>query len=109
MTDTCEAAPARRALFRGFRSRPDLRASLLPHGHADGQHAVLQHDAEPAAAAYRSAFLRNRDRMGPAADEFAVHARPDDRHVGRVIISTGTTIANLGMTGDPLSASGIRE
>jgi hypothetical protein len=35
--------------------------------------------------------------MGPAADELAVHARPDDRHSGSDM-TVGTTIANLGMT-----------
>ena len=59
-----------------------LRASAAPHRDADGQHAVLQHDAQSAAAAHRPAFLRAGDRMGPAADELAVHARPDDRHPG---------------------------
>jgi len=41
-----------------------------------------QHDAEPAAAPYRPAFLRAGDRMGPAPDELAIHARADDRHPG---------------------------
>ena len=36
----------------------------------------------PAAPAHRSAFF-GRNRMGPAADELAVHARPDDRHLGQ--------------------------
>src|SRR6476659_8666138 len=48
-----DAAQARRALFRGFRGRPNLRASLHPYGDADGQHVVLQHDAQSAAAAHR--------------------------------------------------------
>ena len=69
--------------LRGFRPRRGRRASLHAHRDADGQHAVLQHDAQSAAAAYRPAFLRAGDRMGPAADELAVHARPDDRHVGQ--------------------------
>ena len=76
------APPARRHLFRRLRGRPPLRASAAPHRDADGQHAVLQHDAQSAAAAHRPALLRAGDRMGPAADEFAVHARPDDRHPG---------------------------
>ena len=76
------AAQARRALFRGFRGRQDLRAPLHAHRHPDGQHAVLQHDAQSAAAAYRPRVLREGDRMGPAADELAVHAGPDDRHPG---------------------------
>ena len=74
--------PARRHLFRRFRGRAPLRAPAAPHRDADGQHAVLQHDAQSAAAAHRPAFLRAGDRMGPAADELAVHARPDDRHPG---------------------------
>jgi acyl dehydratase len=37
----------------------------------------------PQPAAHRRAFLRDRDRMGPAADELAVHARPHDRHFGQ--------------------------
>src|SRR5262249_17637548 len=50
-----------------------------PHRDADGQHVVLQHDAEPSAAAHRPAFLRAGNRMGAGADELAVHARADDR------------------------------
>src|SRR6185312_8470948 len=76
------AAQARRPLFRGFRGRQALRAPLHAHRHADGQHVVLQHDAQPAAAAHRPAFLRDRDRVGPAADELVVHAGADDRHSG---------------------------
>ncbi len=71
---------------------------LHPHRHADGQHVVLQHDAQPAAAAHRPPLLRAGDRVGPAADELAVHARPDDRHHGQSTSRVGTTIANLGMT-----------
>src|SRR5436309_12248491 len=71
----------RRTLFRGFPAGPGVRASPHPHGDADGQHAVLQHDAQPAAAPHRPAFLRAGDRMGQAADELAVHARADDRHL----------------------------
>ena len=66
--------------LRGLLGRPDLSPPPDPHRHPNGQHAVLEHDAEPAAAAYRRPFLRDRDRMGPAADEFPVHARADDRH-----------------------------
>src|SRR5262249_53481402 len=44
-------------LFRGLRGRQDLRAPLYADGHADGQHAVLEHDAQSAAAAHRPPFL----------------------------------------------------
>src|SRR5262249_48875984 len=50
--------PSRRALFRGFPAGPSVRASPHPHGDADGQHVVLQHDAQSAAAAHRPALLR---------------------------------------------------
>src|SRR5512139_609553 len=66
------AAQAGRALFRGLRGRQALRAPLHPHRDADGQHVVLQHDAQSAAAAHRPPLLRDRDGMGPAADELAV-------------------------------------
>ncbi len=74
---------ARRPLLRRFRGRPPLRASAHPNGDADGQHVVLQHDPQSAAAAHRPALLRAGDRMGPAADELPVHARPHDRHHGQ--------------------------
>src|SRR5271165_1327490 len=73
---------ARRPLFRGFRDWPPVRASTDAHGDADGQHVVLEHDAQSATAAYRSPFLRAGDRVGPTPDELAVHARADDRHHG---------------------------
>ena len=69
--------------FEDFEVGRTYQAPLFPDRHADGQHAVLQHDAQSAAAAYRPALLRDRNRMGPAADELAVHARSDDRHVGQ--------------------------
>src|SRR5215212_3416419 len=72
-------ASSRRPVFRRLHRRPSLRAPAAAHGHADGQHAVLQHDAESAAAAYRPALLRAGNRMGSAADELAVYAGFDDR------------------------------
>src|ERR1700693_5822040 len=69
-----DPASARRALLRGLRPRRGVRASAHPHGDPDGQHAVLQHDAQSAAAPYRPAFLRARDRMGSAPDEFSVYS-----------------------------------
>ena len=83
--------------FDVLRRRPALRAPAHAHGHADGQHVVFQHDAQSATAAYRPSFLRAGDRVGPAADELAVHARADDRIMVNHL-SVGTTIANLGMT-----------
>src|SRR5436190_3136191 len=74
---------ARRTLLRGFPAGPRLRASTDTDRHPDGQHVVLQHDAQSAAAPYRPAFLRAGNRMGQAADELAVHAGADDRHLGQ--------------------------
>ena len=50
--------------FEDFVTGRSHRAPLHAHRHADGQHAVLQHDAEPAAAAHRPPFLREGDGMG---------------------------------------------
>ena len=75
--------PARRACISKISSSAKPCRTGYPHRDADGQHAVLQHDAQPAAAAYRCAFLRHRDRMGKAADELALHTRADDRHLGQ--------------------------
>src|SRR6266436_3357567 len=77
-----ETPQARRHLFRGFCRGADVRAPLLPDRDADGQHAVFQHDAQSATAAHRPPFLRAGNRVGPAADELAVHPGADDRHVG---------------------------
>src|SRR5262249_31319283 len=78
-----DPASARRTLLRGLRARRGVPAQAHPHGHADGQHAVLEHDAEPAAAPHRPALLRAGDRVGQAADELAVHTGADDRHFGQ--------------------------
>src|ERR1043165_4620574 len=77
--DDNHTKPARRHVLRGFRGRPPLSAHAAAHRDADGQHVVLQHDAQPAAAAHRPRVLREGDRLGPAADEFAVHARSHGR------------------------------
>ena len=53
-------------------------------------------------------FCETGDRVGPAADELAVHARPDDRHVGVSDMTVGTTIANLGMTDVKFPPSAVR-
>ena len=84
MPDTATAQRHKRGgiFFDDFVAGEVFEHRYYPHRDADGQHAVLQHDAQSAAAPHRPAFLRAGDRMGPAADELAVHARPDDRHLG---------------------------
>src|SRR5262245_28307131 len=77
--DDSHTKPARRHVLRGFRGWPGLPAHAAPHRDADGQHAFLQHDAEPAALTHRPRVLRKGDAMGTTADEFAVHARSHDR------------------------------
>src|ERR1700737_2538404 len=76
--DRAPPPQARRPLFRGFQGGRNHRAPAHPHGDRNGQHAVLEHDAQPAAAAHRPAFLPG-DRVETAADELALHARADDR------------------------------
>ena len=70
---------------------------LTPHRHADGQHAVLQHDAEPAAAAHRPPFLRAETEWGqPLMNSLFTLGLM----IGIMVndLTVGTTIANLGMT-----------
>ena len=67
--------------FEDFVDRRDHPAPADADGHPDGQHAVLEHDAEPAAPSHRRAFLRHRDGMGQPADELPLHPRAHDRHL----------------------------
>ena len=72
-----------RALFGGIRRRPCVPAHALTRTVTESDNmlfSVMTH--EPAAAAYRFR-LRRRERMGQAAGQLAVHARPDDRHFGQ--------------------------
>src|SRR5690606_4091333 len=52
-----------------------------PFGDGKRQCSVFRHDHEPAAASHRFR-LRGEVGMGQASGQFAVHARPDDRHFG---------------------------
>ena len=96
------ARPTRRCATSaaGFISRASRSArspsTATAHGDADGQHAVLQHDAQPAAAAHRPALLRAGDRWGqPLMNSLLTLGLMIGMQVADMTV--GTTIANLGM------------
>ena len=97
MADTVQRHKRGGLYFEDFEVGKTLRAPLHPHRDADGQHAVLQHDAQPAAAAYRPDFCEKETEWGqPLMNSLFTLGLMIGIQVSDMTV--GTTIANLGMT-----------